>query len=400
MWPSPQGLRMAWLLAVIAGMPAQVAGKPLAASFLGSRTVAPTVCVDTPGWQDSRGFQCKDYNAQAFCDSKGNPGLGWVPLWGTLSDYAGVQNQGADAACCSCGGGIQQDLPTCSSFQCPTGFTAKSAAANQHCMSLTCDGQKDMLTCCDEGLEVANAVDKINVLHKELLSELAHSTKKAGEAEADKVYTEAKTYTDKQLEELKLYLDKERAAATSEAKSWFTGLTGSAPGVNLEQAVQHEITSVGYMAAKVAATKGGARMNEEALKDSAKGVQDAYQHALSSWQSATDVGGSASKMGLQEFEDYYKDLNSTWPQIVQGIKAANDALDATTGPGQATRWGKESTRLTTDLTQLVNLHATSVNAQVQAAKGSADLALENTSGNRRKVVVLEAMVEQSAKAMQ
>mmetsp|Transcript_19643 Transcript_19643/g.52142 ORF Transcript_19643/g.52142 Transcript_19643/m.52142 type:complete len:402 (-) Transcript_19643:45-1250(-) len=397
----PQGLRLVTLLGVVAGaLPAPATGEPPAASFLGARSRAgPTVCVDSKSWQDSRAYECKDYQAYKYCDASGGPGDGWVPLWGGFGNYAGSGGQAASGACCACGGGKQEELPTCRSFACPVGYSVKTSAAGQHCTSLSCDGRTDMAACCDQGTDVRVAVDNIRVLIGQLQQTVSKDTAATGDAEAESVRAEAAGYRDGRIAQLKDGLAKERMAATSDANAWFARLTGHNGG-DLAKAAQHEITAVGYMATKAAATTGEARANKPMLEESAKNVMDAFQAALSAWQSAKDVGGSATEQGLKEFADYYGDLNTTWPLVVQGVDAANAALDATTVPGQATRWSKETTRLTTDLAQMVDHHAKSVNAQVQAARNSADAALGITGENRGKVRVLEAMVDQAAKAME
>jgi hypothetical protein len=396
----PQGLRAVGLLGIIAGaLPAAAMGKPLASSFLGSRSrAAPTACTDEPGWEDSRKYPCDVYVSQNYCTAAGGEGNGWVPLWGTLDDFKGTNDLSATKACCGCGGGKQEPLPQCDLFKCPTGFLAKKDASAAFCTRLECDGEEDMVTCCETDPAVQNAVEQMKVLIQEKADETAKSIADIGEGEVTKTVASVTQYRDKQIQELQAKLEDKRAAALGDASKWFSEKTGDQGG-NLVQAAQHEITAVGYMAARAAAHDGEAKVNEKVVEENAKGVKDEFNGALSAWKSASTIGGSASKTGLREFEDYYKDLNATWPVIVQGIKAANEALDSTEGPGQATRWAKETTRLTTDLSQMVDAHATSVNMQVQAAKMSADQALGATGGNRVKVIVLEALVDKAAKSM-
>ena len=63
-------------------------------------------CTDIPGWTDSFGYSCLDYEVSNFCNATGGYGIGWDPLWGTFADY---QNQGfiGTDACCVCGGGLK-----------------------------------------------------------------------------------------------------------------------------------------------------------------------------------------------------------------------------------------------------------------------------------------------------
>lgn len=399
----PQGLLAVRLLAIAGALPAAAAGKPLAASFLGSRagTLAanpPTACTDEPGWKDSRGYECDAYVSQNYCAATGEAGNGWVPFWGAIDEYKGEGGLSATKACCGCGGGKQEPLPKCDLFKCPNGFLPKKDAPNSFCTRLECDGEKDVANCCETDPAVLSAVEQMKVLIQEKVDATASSIAKIGEGEVAKTVAGATQYRDKQIQALQADLQKERDEALGEASKEFSDKTGDLGG-NLVQAAQHEITAVGYMAARAAAKDGDARVNEKTVEENAQGVKDGFSGALSAWKKASSISGSSTKTGMKAFEDYYKDLNSTWPVIVQGIEAANVALESSEGPGQAARWSKETTRLTTDLSQMVDQHATSVYAQVEAAKMSADQALAATGSNRGKVIVLEALVDKASKSM-
>eukprot|EP00931_Biecheleriopsis_adriatica_P043742 TRINITY_DN24996_c0_g1_i1.p1 TRINITY_DN24996_c0_g1~~TRINITY_DN24996_c0_g1_i1.p1 ORF type:complete len:5363 (+),score=854.82 TRINITY_DN24996_c0_g1_i1:99-16091(+) len=64
-------------------------------------------CVDSPpGWADSGGVTCPQYQQFQLCTVDGGYGAGWVGAWGTFDRFA-VDGVNAGYACCVCGGGNQ-----------------------------------------------------------------------------------------------------------------------------------------------------------------------------------------------------------------------------------------------------------------------------------------------------
>jgi len=79
---------------------------------LGALVAPGTKCGDDPpGWVDSEGDTCDDYNDEKYCNDFGGYADGWEIKWGTFHNFMNKQRTAA-TACCTCGGGIQVWTPT------------------------------------------------------------------------------------------------------------------------------------------------------------------------------------------------------------------------------------------------------------------------------------------------
>lgn len=79
---------------------------------LGALVAPGTKCADDPpGWTDTEGDTCDDYNDEKYCNDFGGYGPGWQIKWGTFHNFM-KQQRTAATACCTCGGGQQVWQPT------------------------------------------------------------------------------------------------------------------------------------------------------------------------------------------------------------------------------------------------------------------------------------------------
>mmetsp|Transcript_15805 Transcript_15805/g.45048 ORF Transcript_15805/g.45048 Transcript_15805/m.45048 type:complete len:751 (-) Transcript_15805:83-2335(-) len=69
-------------------------------------------CADDKSWQDKDGDSCDVYAEFAWCNSTGQPGVGWhAEKWGTIASFADKNGKSALQACCACGGGSRVVAP-------------------------------------------------------------------------------------------------------------------------------------------------------------------------------------------------------------------------------------------------------------------------------------------------
>ncbi|KAK3262619.1 hypothetical protein CYMTET_28533 [Cymbomonas tetramitiformis] len=74
-------------------------------------------------YDDTVGFNCSVYASEAWCDTNGLTGEGWVEEWGAFDEWShsladehcenSKRYSTPSYACCECGGGCVSDLPTC-----------------------------------------------------------------------------------------------------------------------------------------------------------------------------------------------------------------------------------------------------------------------------------------------
>jgi len=358
------------------------------------KSLTRTVCDDYPkGWDDTAGRTCEDYVSKKLCTKEGEYGENWEMHWGPFSLY-GQKGQTALGACCGCGGGYVQVPPTCSYMECPPGFEQKMQSWLLHCKDLKCTIEDDLATCCVTHPGVQKVVYEVTNETEKLKKEVLAKVKENGTA----VYHEVRDRLLKTSGDLGHGFVAETAPlqdkAVKEAQAEFAVRTAHA--TTLQDAASYQIITSGFIAARDA--KVG-HVNTAALQAQVREASSRFSEAAQAWADTEGLGDTVLRHGEQEWKQYYRDLNQTWPEIVHGIDSVNAAIQDAVVPRQGVRWSEQSVRLASDYAQIVNGQIGGIDGQVGVAEDRSEVALEATLANKDRIGNLKEMVDKLEKSL-
>lgn len=383
-----QGLQLACAAGLLSGRPAAAALLPaMRGGRMNHSQGTPTVCVDWPEtWLDAAGRSCADYAGERLCTLDGLYGPGWNQNWGAFRNY-GNAGQTALAACCACGGGYHSYRSTCSYMPCPDGFRVKENAWRIYCKDIDCTLDADVWTCCDAHPEVQLVVDAVQNLTTELKEQVRKEVRARGAEEAERL----REVTTGKAEEMGRDFVNEtellQAQALKAAQEGFAARTQHHE--SMRDAAKYQIEMSGYVAARDAEE---GRVDTGMLQARVRQASSEFARAAQVWQQTDAVSHKIVSKGHREWENYYKDLNDTWPEILRGIESVNSAVAESIVPQQAVRWSEQAVRLSSDVAQVVDGQMSGIEAQVAQAEERAAEARRATQTNKGRIVSLKAMV--------
>lgn len=351
-----------------------------------SSSGVPTVCVDYPkDWEDTIGRKCEDYKT-GLCTKQGLYGTKWQQHWGTFATY-GNKGQTSLGACCACGGGDVKRPATCSYMGCPPGFHHKAESWKHYCTDLKCTVDDDLTTCCIAHPDVQKAVGQVlnltEKLKNEVQKQVSDDGNKSGKELSHTLLKNAGDFGNQFVAETAPLQGK----AMNDAEANFAARTQSAD--KLGDAAAYQILTSGYIAARDAEV---AHLQKDELQAKVKEAVVGFSDAAKAWTQTKTIADGVVYKGEVEWKQYYADLNSTWPEIVGGIHAVNQAIKAATVPRQSVRWTEQSVRLASDYSQIVNGQLGGIDSQVAVAEDRAKTALGTTLFNRGRILQLREML--------
>mmetsp|Transcript_65443 Transcript_65443/g.210998 ORF Transcript_65443/g.210998 Transcript_65443/m.210998 type:complete len:365 (+) Transcript_65443:106-1200(+) len=316
------------------------------------------VCVDSPpGWLDTRGSTCEDYEQRNWCTSSGEPGRGWLQMWGSFENFA-VQNRTAAMACCACGGG-----------------------------ELSCCPSKKRLK-----VQMDKASGPVRAYVQKLQDYVRGRIAAVGREEARRLEAELDTFRAK-LGQYEGSMREQREEVVGAARSRFLAATKHSE--TLEEAARHEIVSAGYAAARGAVSHGGAEVDGGPLLRAAYLAWRAFANASESWASTKAASREAAADGWSKFSKYYHDPNTTWVAIENSLGKADRFVEESRTARREVRRSKQEANVASDLAELSQGHSTAVDTQVRMAQDRAQQATAMTKANAGKLDTLEAMVDRA-----